>query len=550
MIRVSQVKVEPSADKAVLIKKAARILGIKETDIARLEIVRQSIDARKKPEIYYSYVVDVELVAAKKNQQEKIVNRSKSQQVSIVSTVEYCFPKPGNEKLVHRPVVVGMGPAGLFCGYFLAKHGYRPILLERGRDVDTRTADVEKFWKTGILDTSSNVQFGEGGAGTFSDGKLNTLVKDKGGRNKEVLKILVEFGAPENILYDAKPHIGTDVLAKVVKNIRNAIIGFGGEVHFETEMLRLILENGAITGVLVKEKGHECRIDCEQVVLAIGHSARNTFETLYQQNVPMEAKAFAVGMRVEHPQSMINESQYGSSDAGILGAAPYKVAAKTSVGRGVYSFCMCPGGYVVNASSEEGHLAVNGMSYSDRDGQSANSAIIVAVTPEDFGSDHPLAGIYFQRELEKKAFTLGQGKIPVQRYGDFKNNVVGKYFSERNISVEELQGAEEIEPCTKGAYLFADLTQLLPGECNKAFVEGMEQFGRMVKGFDRPDALLLGVESRTSSPVRIHRNDRLQSKIAGLYPCGEGAGYAGGIVSAAMDGVRIAEEIAGRFQRM
>lgn len=543
MIRVSQIKMDPTAEKSLLIKKTARILGIKETDIAQFEIVRQSIDARKKPEIYYSYVVDVELAAVKKNQQERIVNRTKSQQVSIVPKIAYCFPKPGNEKLIHRPVVVGMGPAGLFCGYFLAKHGYRPILLERGRDVDTRTADVEKFWETGILDPISNVQFGEGGAGTFSDGKLNTLVKDKDGRNKEVLKILVEFGAPENILYDAKPHIGTDVLARVVKNIRNAIIDFGGEVHFETEMLRLILENGTITGVLVNEKGNEYQIDCEQVVLAIGHSARNTFETLYQQNVPMEAKAFAVGMRVEHPQSMINESQYGSADAGILGAAAYKVAAKTSVGRGVYSFCMCPGGYVVNASSEEGYLAVNGMSYSDRSGQNSNSAIIVSVTPEDFGSDHPLAGIYFQRELEKKAFTLGQGKIPVQRYGNFKESVLQKTDG-------EFQGAEEITPCTKGDYSFSDLTQLLPEECNTAFVEGMEQFGRMIKGFDRPDALLLGVESRTSSPVRIHRNEQLQSEIAGLYPCGEGAGYAGGIVSAAMDGVRIAEEIAGRFQRM
>ena len=542
MIRVSQIKMDPTAEKSLLIKKTARILGIKETDIAQFEIVRQSIDARKKPEIYYSYVVDVELAAVKKNQQERIVNRTKSQQVSIVPKIAYCFPKPGNEKLIHRPVVVGMGPAGLFCGYFLAKHGYRPILLERGRDVDTRTADVEKFWETGILDPISNVQFGEGGAGTFSDGKLNTLVKDKDGRNKEVLKILVEFGAPENILYDAKPHIGTDVLARVVKNIRNAIIDFGGEVHFETEMLRLILENGTITGVLVNEKGNEYQIDCEQVVLAIGHSARNTFETLYQQNVPMEAKAFAVGMRVEHPQSMINESQYGSADAGILGAAAYKVAAKTSLGRGVYSFCMCPGGYVVNASSEEGYLAVNGMSYSDRSGQNANSAIIVSVTPEDFGCDHPLAGIYFQRELEKKAFTLGQGKIPVQRYGNFKKSVVKKTDG-------EFQGAEEITPCTKGDYSFADLTQLLPEECNTAFVEGMEQFGKMIKGFDRPDALLLGVESRTSSPVRIHRNDQLQSEIVGLYPCGEGAGYAGGIVSAAMDGVRIAEEIAGRFQK-
>jgi len=548
MIRVSQIKVEPSVDKPALLKKAARILGIKENEIARMEIVKQSIDARKKPEIFYSYAVDIELTAEKRNQQERIVKRCKNGQASLATEVVYQFPKQGTEPLKHRPVIVGMGPAGLFCGYFLAKHGYRPILLERGRDVDARTADVAKFWETGVLDVVSNVQFGEGGAGTFSDGKLNTLVKDKDGRNKEVLKVLVEFGAPEKILYDAKPHIGTDVLAVVVKNIRNAIIRFGGEVHFETEMLQLILENGAVKGVLVNEKGHEFSIDCEQLVLAIGHSARNTFETLYQQHVPMEAKSFAVGMRVEHPQAMINESQYGTVDAGILGAAPYKVTAKTSTGRGVYSFCMCPGGYVVNASSEEGCLAVNGMSYSDRGGQNSNSAIIVAVTPEDFGSDHPLAGIYFQRELEKKAFALGRGKIPVQRYGDFKRCV------EQKIDLPDVSGAESFgecfEPCTKGAYHFADVTGILPEECNQAFVEGMEQFGRMIKGFNRSDALLLGVESRTSSPVRIHRDEQMQSEIRGLYPCGEGAGYAGGITSAAMDGVRIAEEIFGRFRMM
>ncbi len=550
MIRVNQIKVHTSADKTVLCKKTAKILGVNENEIAKLDIVKQSIDARKKPEIYYSYVVDVELTGAKKGQQEKIVKRCKNGQASIATEVIYKFPESGMENLKHRPIIVGMGPAGLFCGYFLAKHGYRPILLERGRDVDARTKDVEKFWETGVLDIVSNVQFGEGGAGTFSDGKLNTLVKDKDGRNKEVLRVLVEFGAPEKILYDAKPHIGTDVLAVVVKNIRNAIIGFGGEVHFETEMLELVLEEKKtdsagtlryVKGVMVNEKGNIHQIDCEQVVLAIGHSARNTFEALYQQHVPMEAKSFAVGMRVEHPQSMINLSQYGITEVGTLGAAPYKVAAKTGVGRGVYSFCMCPGGYVVNASSEEGHLAVNGMSYSDRGSQNANSAIIVAVTSEDFGSDHPLAGVYFQRELEKKAFELGQGKIPVQRYGEFKKRVEQAWVE------DGIQMEDDFEPCTKGAYCFADVTQILPQECNQAFVEGMEQFGRMIKGFDRPDALLLGVESRTSSPVRIHRDEQLQSEIRGLYPCGEGAGYAGGITSAAMDGVRIAEEIAGRY---
>ncbi len=623
MIRVTQIKVHPEADKNTLIKKTAKVLGIKDTEIEKLEIVKQSIDARKKPEIYYSYVVDVELIAAKKNQQQKIVNRCKSGQASIASEATYKFPASGAKKLKNRPVIVGMGPAGLFCGYFLAKYGYKPILIERGKDVDSRTADVQRYWETGVLDTASNVQFGEGGAGTFSDGKLNTLVKDKDGRNKEVLKILVEYGAPEKILYDAKPHIGTDVLAVVVKNIREAIIGFGGEVHFETEMLKLVYESAGIkanavddksgetgvkdrddeygdisigseyadgksedlidtekpeqrkvSGVLVNEKGTIYKIDCEHVVLAVGHSARNTFETLYKQKVPMEAKSFAVGMRVEHPQSMINESQYGMPDAGVLGAASYKVTAKTSVGRGVYSFCMCPGGYVVNASSEEGCLAVNGMSYSDRGSANANSAIIVAVTPEDFGGEHPLAGVYFQRELEKKAFDLGQGKIPVQRYGVFKSyvernireaelsaaekhageaelNEAEKYVSEFELSEAEQFSVEEgFEPCTKGAYRFADVTQILPEECNQAFVEGMEQFGRMIKGFNRPDALLLGVESRTSSPVRIHRDEQLQSEVRGLYPCGEGAGYAGGITSAAMDGVRIAEEFVKQYSNI
>ena len=545
MIRVNQIKVHPAADKYTILKKTAKILGIKESEIASFEIIKQSIDARKKPEIYYSYVVDVELVPSMKAQQAKIIKKCKTGQASMSADVIYRFPQSGNKPLTNRPVVVGMGPAGLFCGYFLAKNGYRPILIERGKDVDSRTADVEKFWETGVLNTASNVQFGEGGAGTFSDGKLNTLVKDKDGRNKEVLKVLVEYGAPEKILYDAKPHIGTDVLAVVVKNIRNEIIRMGGEVHFETEMTSLVIdgeESKHIKGIVVNEKGNVYQIPCEQVVLAIGHSARNTFETLYQQLVPMEAKSFAVGMRVEHPQDMINESQYGMADAGVLGAAPYKVTAKTSVNRGVYSFCMCPGGYVVNASSEEGRLAVNGMSYSDRGSANANSAIIVAVTPEDFGSDHPLAGVYFQRELEKKAFELGGGKIPVQRYGDFKSSV------ETKASVlEQKDMSKSFAPCTKGGYAYADLTSILPEECNIAFVEGMEQFGRMIKGFDREDAILLGVESRTSSPVRIHRDEQLQSQIRGLYPCGEGAGYAGGITSAAMDGVRIAEEIASQY---
>ncbi len=582
MLRVNQLKVLPQAGVETLRKKAAAILNIKPMYIESVHIVKQSIDARKKPEIYFSYSVDVELSKELKGQEEKLVKRCKSNQVSLITDKKYEFPVAGEEKLLHRPVVVGMGPAGLFCGYMLAQYGYKPILIERGRDVDSRTADVQKFWESGVLDTVSNVQFGEGGAGTFSDGKLNTLIKDKDGRNKEVLKIFVEHGAPEKILYDAKPHIGTDVLTGVVKKMRESIIAHGGDVYFETQMKRLSMKNGKIIGIEIEDASGTARnLACDAVVLAIGHSARDTFEALYEQDIQMEAKSFAVGFRVEHPQSMINMSQYGCEDAGDLGAAPYKVTAQTSVGRGVYSFCMCPGGYVVNASSEQGRLAVNGMSYHDRGSANANSAIIVAVTPEDYGSEHPLAGIAFQRELERKAFMAGKGKIPVQRFGEFKEAVENDRFvkvyednfwerdcsaKEKIISIEEeiyANMAEELpevvpiveeteadstfSPCTKGDYTWADLTGILPKECSKAFVEGMEVFGRQIKGFDRSDAIMLGVESRTSSPVRICRDETLQAQVRGLYPCGEGAGYAGGITSAAMDGIRVAEEIAKKY---
>jgi len=404
------------------------------------------------------------------------------------------------------------------------------------------------------------VQFGEGGAGTFSDGKLNTLVKDKDGRNRAVLETFVKFGAKESICYDAKPHIGTDVLMNIVKSMREEIIRLGGEVRFESCVTDICAEANQVTAVVVN---HTEKIDCNQLVLAIGHSARDTFQMLYEKQVPMEAKSFAVGLRVEHPQKMINVSQYGKENPGRLGAAPYKLTAKASNGRGVYSFCMCPGGYVVNASSEEGYTAVNGMSYSGRDGQNANSAIIVSVTPKDFGSDHPLAGIAFQRKLERNAYELGQGKIPAQRYGDFKqivengkeNPVLEKTGASedligREVTLNEKNSSADISPQTKGQYVWTDVTKILPKECNEAFVEGMESFSHQIKGFNCPDACLLGVESRTSSPVRIHRDETWQSAIRGLYPCGEGAGYAGGITSAAMDGLRIAEAIASEYAPM
>lgn len=562
MLRVNQVKLKTGHAPEQLRKKTAEVLGIPLPDILSVKIVRQSIDARRKPEIFYSYSVDAEV----KNEGRILSRfRGKENLVCASDTAAYSFPKPGMRRQEHPTVIAGMGPAGLFCAYFLALHGYKPLLLERGKCVEERMRDVEDFWETGILNPASNVQFGEGGAGTFSDGKLNTLVKDKDGRNAAVLQAFVRFGADEKICYDAKPHIGTDVLRNVVRRMREEIIRLGGEVRFESQVTDICLEDCCpeasrrVTGVVVNGKE---RIPCERLVLAVGHSARDTFQMLYGHRVPMEAKAFAVGLRVQHPQAMINESQYGMADPGELGAAAYKVTAKEKNGRGVYSFCMCPGGYVVNASSEPGMTAVNGMSYSGRAGQNANSAVIVAVTPEDFvagsGAEadsgarlkagHPLAGVEFQRLLEKRAYELCGGRIPVQRYGDFKKCVEGTAGepAEERQPVDSMPDSDIVPQC-KGQCQWADLSGILPPACNSAFVEGMETFGRQIKGFDRPDAILAGVESRTSSPVRICRDEKLQSAVRGLYPCGEGAGYAGGITSAAMDGIRVAEAIAREY---
>ncbi|MDE6219783.1 MAG: FAD-dependent oxidoreductase, partial [Lachnospiraceae bacterium] len=492
------------------------------------------IDARKKPQLFHVYTLGVTL--KNKGLEEKTVKRCRNNNVLRNTQNPYRYPASGQKELTQRPVIIGMGPAGLFCGYMLAKHGYKPVLLERGFDVETRTKDVEAYWNGRSLNAESNVQFGEGGAGTFSDGKLNTLVKDKSGRNREVLRIFAEFGAPEQILYESKPHIGTDILKKVVMNLRNDILKNGGEVRFGAKVTGLEVNDGVLRAVVVN--GSEV-IKTTQAVLAIGHSARDTFTYLNDINVPMEAKAFAVGMRVEHPQSLINECMYGKEHGNELPAAPYKLTAQTSAGRGVYSFCMCPGGYVVNASSEPGQIAVNGMSYSDRGSGHANSAIIVQVMPEDYGADGPLAGVAFQRRLEKRAYELGKGSIPVQYYCDFAANVSsdGKHVVSYN------------KPCIKGAYQWTNIRGLLPLECEKAFLEGMQQFERTIPGFAGQEAILSGIESRTSSPVRIHRDEHFQSPaVQGLYPCGEGAGYAGGITSAAMDGILIAEQIITQYK--
>ena len=547
MIQIRQLKLMPGHSDRELTEKAARTLRIRPEEIASLRVVRQSIDARKKPEIRLIYTVDVKLVA---REEKVLLSCRKNPDVGPAPEVRYRFPEPGKEILAERPLIIGTGPAGLFCGYLLAKAGYRPLLLERGEDVESRTRRVEEFWKTGVLSADSNVQFGEGGAGTFSDGKLNTLVKDKDGRNTEVLKIFVENGAPEEIRYESRPHVGTDVLSRVVKHMRERILSWGGEVRFSTRVTELVIEGGRVRGV-VCENGE--RIDARAVVLAIGHSARDTFAMLEKKGIPMEAKSFAVGFRVEHPQELINLSQYAQRRPEALPPASYKLTAKTSEGRGVYSFCMCPGGYVVNASSEPGRLAVNGMSYSGRNGKNANSAIIVSVTPQDYGAGGPLAGIQFQRMLEERAFRAAGGAVPVQRYADYAGTERenGSAVAEADGMVREKRERHvpaDFAPAIKGAWKFADLRDILPSSVRKAFLEGMEAFERIIPGFADDAVCLSGVESRTSSPVRIPRDETLQSSVRGLYPCGEGAGYAGGITSAAMDGMRVAEAIAARYQ--
>jgi len=536
VFRIEQLKLPITYTEQDLKTAICKEMKVAEQELVDYQIIRRSLDARKKSEIHYSFLIDVQVSNEKKIQKQL----GKLKRVSISQETKYQYRISGMQKMKHRPVIVGAGPAGLFCAYFLAKCGYRPILIERGDTIKNRTTRVEKFWKDNSLDVESNVQFGEGGAGTYSDGKLNTMVKDTNGRIKEVLSTFVSFGAPAEILYLNKPHIGTDKLRIVIKNMREEIERLGGTCLFRTKLTGLELEElkeqrTQLSGIVVND--HEL-LECETLVLALGHSARDTFSMLYQNKLQMEKKAFAIGVRMEHPQQLINENQYGECSTS-LPAADYKLTYTTQEGRGVYSFCMCPGGFVVNASSEEGRLAVNGMSNYDRSERNANSAIVVAVKPEDFVyygqvEDTPLAGMEFQRQLETLAYRTGKGQIPVQMYTDFK---------ERKAS----RGLGAIIPNTKGGYCLADLHECLPEFIGNSILEAMPEFAKRIPGFDRPDTVLEGVESRTSSPIRILRDENLESNIAGIYPCGEGAGYAGGIVSAAADGLRVFEAIIKKY---
>jgi len=527
MLRVRQIKVDVNNDSyESLIKATAKKLKLTKNNIVELNIHKQSIDARDKNKIYFVYEVNVKV-----ENEDLVLKKVQSNDVFLSPSLKYEFNKSGSKKLKHRPVIVGSGPAGLMAGYILAENGYNPIIIERGEEVYKRLESVNKFWNEGVLNPNSNVQFGEGGAGTFSDGKLNTLVKDEKNRGRKVFETFVKCGAPKDILYSYKPHIGTDFLIEVVKNMRKEIEKMGGTFLYNTCLTDIIIENNVLIGIKVNNNE---MIACDALILAIGHSARDTFKMLYDLGINMESKPFAIGIRVQHSQDMIDKAQFGEKYKDILSPATYKLTYRASNNRGVYSFCMCPGGYVVNASSEPHRLAINGMSYNERNSKNANSAIVVTVTPEDFGSN-PLDGIKYQRVLEERAYVMGNGKIPIQLLKNFNSDTVSENFG-------------EVTPVLKGEYKFANLNEILPIEVAKSIKEAFFSFGKKIKGFDNEDTILAAIESRTSSPVRIIRDESFESNISGIYPCGEGAGYAGGITSAAMDGIKVAEELGRRYK--
>ncbi|MEG1819413.1 MAG: hypothetical protein RR012_00790 [Oscillospiraceae bacterium] len=526
MLRINELKIPLDYTEQDLKDAASMALKINPCCIKKLSVARQSVDSRKKSEVKFIFAVDVEIDG---NEQD-ILEKCASNKISKSEVIEYTLP-PLVRNSKFRPVVVGFGPAGMFCALTLAKAGLKPLVIERGRDVDARTADINNFWLNRVLDENSNVQFGEGGAGTFSDGKLTTGIKDK--RCREVISQLTANGAPPEIMYSSKPHIGTDRLPSVVKNIRKKVIEFGGEIIFESRLDNIIIANGVVHGISYEQHGNIIDFETDCVVLSIGHSARDTVRMLYAKGIKMMQKPFSVGTRIEHPRELIDKTQYGKfAGHKALGAADYKLACHPPHGRGAYTFCMCPGGTVVAAASENGGVVVNGMSEYARDAENSNSAILVGIEPDQFPSEHPLSGMDFQLGIEQTAFKLGGGDFhaPAQLVGDFLKGKASKAFG-------------SVKPSCQTGVTPSDLRLVLPKNVTDTMASAIVDMNRRLLGFSIPDAVLTAPETRSSSPVRIIRDEFFQCNIGGVYPCGEGAGYAGGIVSAAVDGIKCAEAV-------